>query len=281
GDAVQAGAVVARIEPTEYLARLRQAQQQAESAKAQVDIARRSFDNNRALVDQGFISKTALDSTQSGLNAAEANYRAAQSGAEVASKALDDAVLRAPISGQIAQRLAQPGERVAVDARIVEIVDLGRLELETSISAADSLGVRLGQQAQLSVEGAAKPVSARVVRINPSAVAGSRAVLAYLALEPNAALRQGLFAQGLLQTGVVHAIAVPLLSVRTDKPQPYVQVLQQGKVQHQSVVLGTRGDLDGQTMVALEGLSAGAEVLAGSVGSLRVGTLVQRPAQAK
>ena len=40
--------------------------------------------------------------------------------------------------------------------------------------------------AQITVEGAANPLSAKVVRVNPSAVSGSRAVLAYLAVEPSA-----------------------------------------------------------------------------------------------
>ena len=51
GDYVKAGQVIARIDNTEYQARLRQAQQQAQSAKAQVDIAQRTYDNNRSLVD--------------------------------------------------------------------------------------------------------------------------------------------------------------------------------------------------------------------------------------
>ena len=281
GDFVKAGSIIARVDSTEFQARVRQAQQQAESAKAQVDIAKRSFDNNRSLVEQGFISKTALDSSIATLSSAEANYRAAQAGADVAVKSLDDTVLRAPIAGQVAQRLAQPGERVAIDARIVEIVDLSRLELEASLSAADSLGVQVGQTAQLTIEGATKPLSAKVVRINPSAVAGSRAVLAYLAIEASAGLRQGLFAQGTLATGMSHALALPLSAVRTDKPQPYVQLLSNGQVVHQTVELGVRGDFDGQTMVEVKGVNENATVLSGTVGSVRAGTLVKTSAGAK
>ena len=275
GDRVQAGQIIARVDSTEFVARVRQAQQQAESAKAQVDIAKRGFDNNRSLVDQGFISKTALESSQASLSAAQATYQAAQAGADVATKSLNDTVLRAPISGLIAQRLSQPGERVAVDARIVEIVDLSRLELEASLSASDSMAVQLGQNAQLTVEGAAKPIMAKVTRINPSAVAGSRSVLAYLALASSDGMRQGLFAQGTLGTGSVTTIAVPLSAVRTDKPQPYVQQVSNGQVVHQTVVTGIRGDFEGQTMVAIEGVAEGTQILTGGVGAVRAGTLVK------
>lgn len=281
GDFVKAGEVVAKVDSTEFQARVRQAQQQAESAKAQVDIAKRSFDNNSSLVDQGFISKTALDSSIAALSSAEANYRAAQAGADVALKSLEDTVLRAPISGQVAQRLAQPGERVAIDARIVEIVDLSRLELEANLSAADSLDVKVGQTAQLTIEGAPKALTAKVVRVNPSAVAGSRAVLAYLAIESSPGLRQGLFAQGTLATGTARTLALPLSAVRTDKPQPYVQLLNNGQVVHQTVELGTRGDAAGQAMVEIKGVNEDATVLSGTVGSVRAGTLVKLTQGAK
>jgi RND family efflux transporter MFP subunit len=276
GDFVKAGQVIARVDSTEYQARVRQAQQQAESAKAQVDIAKRSFDNNQSLVNQGFISKTALDSSIATLASAEATYRAAQAGAEVATKSLDDTVLRAPIAGQIAQRLSQPGERVAIDARVVEIVDVSRMELEASLSAADSLSVKVGQTAQLTVEGSSKPLAAKVARVNPSAVAGSRAVLAYLAVEPGAGLRQGLFAQGNLATGSLRSLAVPLNAVRTDKPLPYVQWINKGQVAHASVTLGARGEAAGVTMVGVAGVAENSEVLNGTVGPVREGTLVTR-----
>jgi len=275
GDVVSAGQVIARIDPTESQSRLRQAQQQAESAKAQIDIAQRQWENNKALVDQGFISKSALDTSLNNLNAAKATHQAAVAAADVARKTVDDTVLRAPIAGVVSQRLAQPGERVSVDTKVVEIVDLGRLELEAALSAADSVQVRVGQEAQLQVEGLPKPVSARVVRINPSAQAGSRSVLAYLALSDAAGLRQGLFAQGQLATGRGAGIAVPLTAVRTDKPAPYVQVVEDGKVAHKPVQTGVRGESERDLMVAVKGIASGTLVIQGGAGPLREGTAVK------
>lgn len=275
GERVQAGQIVARVEPTEYLARQRQAQQQAASAKAQIDIAQRSFDNNRSLVDQGFISRTALDTSSASLASAQATHQAAQAAVDVAAKALEDSVLRAPISGIVSQRLAQSGERVGIDARVLEIVDLTRLELEGSVSATESMAVRVGQSAMLQIEGADKAITARVMRINPSTVAGSRAVLVYLAIDDPSGLRAGLFAQGTLETGRKQLLTIPLNAVRTDKPEPYVQVLGNNQVMHQAVQLGERGEFEGIAMVAVKGLSENATLLSASVGALREGTAVK------
>ena len=277
GDTLKAGQIIARIDSTEYQARVRQAQQQAQAAAAQVDIARRQFENNRSLVAQGFISKTALESSTASLAAAEATYQAAQANAEIATKAVNDTVMRAPLTGVVSQRLAQPGERVAIDGRIVEIVDLSQLELEATLSAGESLTVRVGQTAQLQIEGSAQKLTARVVRINPSAVAGSRAVLVYLAVDAVPGLRQGLFAQGTLGTQRVQALVLPVSAMRTDKPQPYVQLIDKQQIVHQRVRLGARGEVDGQAMVAIEGVAENATVVAGTVGVLREGSNVKLP----
>jgi RND family efflux transporter MFP subunit len=271
GDAVRAGQSLARIDPTEYQARLRQAQQQADAAKAQVDIAQRQLDNNRALVAQNFISQTALEASLSNLQAAQANHRAALAAAEVARKSLDDTALQAPISGRVAQRLAQPGERLAVDARVIEIIDTTRLELEASVSAAESLELKIGQAAQLRLEGSQEMLRGRLVRINPSAQAASRSVLAYLSIDNRGGLlRQGLYVQGQLETGNRRISAVPLTAVRTDQAQAYVQVLREGKVAHQAVQLGPRGTLGDEVMVGVD-LPEGSQVLRASVGLLREG----------
>lgn len=275
GDVVKAGQVIAKVDPTEYLARVNQAQQQADAAKAQIDIAQRQWDNNKKLVDQGFISKTALDTSWNNFTAAESTYKAAMAAVEVAKKALDDTVLKAPISGLVSQRVAQPGERVGVDAKVIEIVDLSRLELEATLTAADSVNVRVGQQAALQIEGRAQAVPAKIVRINPSAQAGSRSVLAYLEVLDVNGLRQGLFAQGTLGTGRLTTLSVPLAAVRTDKPAPYVQIVENGQVAHKAVELGARGDAEGETMVAVKGIAPGTTVIKGALGPLREGTQVK------
>jgi RND family efflux transporter MFP subunit len=275
GDIVRAGQIVARVDATDAQARLRQAQQQAAAARSQVEIAQRSYDNNRTLVEKGFISKFALDSSSASLATAQATYQAAVAGVDVLSKQLQDTVLRAPISGQVAQRLAQNGERIGVDGRVLELVDIRQLELEASLAAADSPLLRLGQTAELQIEGAGRPVRAKVVRINPTVVAGSRAVLAYLALEPTEGLRQGLFAQGTLVVGSRTSPSIPVSAVRNDRPRPYVQIVRDNKVVHQNVDVGAQGEFDGQWMVAIDGLPAGTPVIAGAVGRLREGTAVK------
>jgi RND family efflux transporter MFP subunit len=279
GDMVQAGQVLGKIEASDYQSRLQQAEQQADAAKAQGDIAQRQYDNNKALVDQNFISKTALDSSLATLQAAQATYRAALAAAQIARKSLEDTVIRAPLSGQVAQRLAQPGERVAVDARILEIVDLRQLELEASLAAADSLALQIGQSAELRIEGSRNIVKARLARINPSAQAGSRSVMVYLSIvnpaSPDLPLRQGLFAEGMLGTNRVRTLAVPVSSVRMDQPQPYVQWVSQDKIIHQPVVLGARAMVDSDLMVAVQGLPEGALIVRSAAGLLRAGSAVR------
>ena len=280
GDAVKAGQIIAKIDVSEYQARMTQAQRSADAAKAQIDIAQRQFDNNRNLVDQGFISKTALDTSAASLEAARANYQSALALVDITKKSVDDTVLRAPIAGVISQRLAQNGERVGIDARVVEIIDLSRLEVEAQLASADAASVRVGQVAQLQIEGSSQTIAATVARINPSVMAGSRGVQMYLSLKSAGGLRQGMFVQGTLGTERVQAIAVPLSAVRNDKSQPYVQLLENNAVVYKTVTLGARGDVDGQAFVALKELTEGAKVLRSNVGSLREGAAVKVTAPA-
>jgi len=276
GDTVKAGEVVARIDSTEADARVRQAARQAESAASQVAIARRTLDNNQALVRQGFISATALETSTANLAGAEATHQAALAALDIARKALADTTLRSPLSGQIAARLVQNGERVGVDTRVYDVVDLSSFEMEAAVAPGDAVTVKVGQTARLRVEGLGEPVQATVSRINPSVQPGSRSVLVYLRVPATEGMRQGLFAQGQIVTGQVNAVAVPASSVRNDKPQPYVQVLRDGKVAHVTLEGGATGLQGNEPMREVKGLPAGTPVLSAQAGAIRDGTAVRQ-----
>ncbi len=280
GDAVTSGQKIGQLDTLEADLRVQQADQNAASSRAQWDIAQRALNNNRALVAQGFISATGLETSISNEAAARAVYEAALAAVNLARKARNDTQLVSPISGQVSQRLAQPGERVSVDAKLVEIVDLSRIELEAAIAPEDIGGVAIGQTARLAAEGLDGPVTARVVRINPSTQAGTRAVLTYLRLVPRPNLRQGLFLTGSIELSSGNALTVPVSAVRVDQAQPYVLVLVGDRVEQRKVTLGQRGELpiDGRIESVVEltsGVSDGTVVLRGSVGALRDGTQVR------
>jgi membrane fusion protein, multidrug efflux system len=276
GDAVKAGQPLVQQDATEFDWRLRQAEQQAASARAQVEIAQRTLTNNKALVAQGFISPTALDTSASSAAGAQATLQAALAAVELARKSRADATLTAPIDGIVSQRLAQPGERVSIDTRILEIVDLSRLEIEAALAPDDVASLRVGSVARLRVDGIADEIGARVARISPSAQTGSRAVLVYLSLEPHPALRHGLFARGRVELERRPALTLPSSAVRLDQAHEYVLAVVDGSVVQRAVRTGAHGASGGVDVVeVLAGLADGTQVLAGTVGTVREGTPVR------
>lgn len=282
GDPVQADQVIGKLDPQEFETRLLQARQQAASAKAQWQIAQQSWDNNQALVKQGFISKAALDSSQSSEAAARATFEAAQAAVELSSKSLKDSIVRAPISGRVSQRFAQAGERVGVDGRIVEIVDLDSLELQAPLTPQDVTQVRVGSPASLRVDGLPEALPARIARINPSATADTRSVMVYLALKPHPALRQGLFAQGAITLNQHETLSVPQGAITRESGRDQVlRVVTDGKtskIGKVDVTLGAHSGTgpDGQPMQEIvAGLRAGDRVLRNATGTVHDGQAVQ------
>lgn len=278
GDAVQQGQVLIKLDPRDQQARLEQAQQQAAAAKAQWAISQRTLENNQALVAQGFISRNALDTSVSSATAAKSTWQAAQAAVDLARKAVEDTRLSTPIKGMVAKQYVQVGERVNVDARLLDVVDLSRVELQASLRPEDVTQVRVGTRGQIRVDGLSQPIEAQVARINPSAAPGTRAVTVYLSLKPHEALRQGLFANGQLELARATSLILPRSVIRQRTNGSYVQLVRQGKVVHQAVTLGAEGQLaSDQTLAVVEvrsGLDGGESILKESLGLVKEGAEV-------
>jgi len=272
GESVKQGQMLARIDPTEVQARVAARQADVEAAKAQLIWAQKNRGTQKALLDKAFISQNAFDNIQSNYDVAAARLRAAAADLVVAQKSLGDAVLSAPFSGIVSQRHAQPGERVALDAKVVSIVDLSRLQLEAPVPPMAIGLVKVGQPMNFRVEGfGEREFAGRIERINPAATAGSRSISVYAVIDNREGLlRGGMFAQGALTLSRIdHALAVPGSAVREEIGQTFVYAIDDGMVKRKSVKVGAP-DAAGRVQV-LEGLAAGERIVRVNLGSLREG----------
>ncbi len=145
GESVKQGQVLARIDLTEVQAKVAARQADVAATRAQLTWAEKNRSQQKALLDKSFISQSAFDNIQSNYDVAVARQHAAEAELVVARKSLGDAVLVAPFPGIVSQRHAQPGERVALDAKVMSVVDLSRLQLEAAVPPAAIGQVRGGQ----------------------------------------------------------------------------------------------------------------------------------------
>ena len=278
GEAVKAGQVLVRMDATEYQARVEQARGNLNATLAQRDIANKTRDNNRALLEKGFISRNAFDNAASQLAVAEANVEAARGALDQVKKLLNDTVIRAPITGLIASRSVQPGEKVSPDNRLLEIVNLDLMEMEASVPTNDIARVVVGQQVRLRIEGLPDAFSGRVTRINPATQPGSRSILVYVQIaNPQHILRVGMFAEAQLSLLTkTNVLALPQSAIHKDSNGATVYVIDNGKLLKAPVTLGIEGRSGETPLVEISGgLAFGAQVVRSDMGNLLQGTAVR------
>jgi len=273
GDAVQAGQVLVRVDTADLDARLIERQGQLESAKAQLALAEKTLATNQKLLKQNFISQNAFDSSESSLNVTKGSVMSAEAQVRLAQNALKDAVITAPLSGIVAKRHVQPGEKVAFDTPLVTVVDLREIELQAMVPAVDIPELKPGMTADLTVDGFGdRRFTGRIERINPATEAGTRAILVFVGIpNPNNELRGGMFATGRIALAAsAPVLSLPAGAVRSEAGQTFVWAIEDGKLVKRMIVTGRRDDESGRIEVKTA-LPATLKVLAARFENLKEG----------
>lgn len=277
GEAVRKGQLVATIEDVELRARVAEKEAALEAARAQLDLARKNWAMNEALLEQKFISRNAADTVASSVEVGQANVRAAQAQLEIARKSAADARIVSPMNGVVAERFCEPGERLPVDGKVVSIVDPSRLELEADIPASSIGAVQVGAPVRFWIEGLGdRAFEGRVDRINPQADERSRTVKVYVVIgNSGGELRGGMFAKGHLVAGTrADVTLVPLAALREEGDSTVVFEDTGGVVTRRVVRVGAQDPARGVAEI-LEGLAPGARVLNANLTNLRPGDRVR------
>lgn len=274
GDAVRKGQLLAEIDASDLRSRLDAALADQDERRSRLTIAAQNRDTNQALLKQNFISKNAFDQTQSVYQGSEAAVQWSDAQVKLAQKSIADAVVRSPISGRVAKRLVNAGERVMPDAAILSVVDLSRLELEATVPASDVPLIAIGQTVRFSVAGFdGRSFEGRVDRINPVAEAGSRSIKLFVAVaNDDGSLRGGMFAAGAVTLSQSAAVpVVPMAALFEEAGQSYVFTIESGKLAKHAVATGQKNEALGLAEIK-SGLESGATVVRVRMAGLKVGT---------
>jgi RND family efflux transporter MFP subunit len=249
GDTVQAGQMLVRVDTADLDAKLIERQGQLESAKAQFALAEKTLSTNQKLLKQNFISQTAFDSSESSLNVSRGSVMSAEAQVRLAQNALKDSVATAPLSGIVAKRHVQPGEKVAFDTPLVTVVDLREMELQAMVPAVDIPELKVGMTVDLTVDGfGERKFTGRIERINPATEPGTRAIFVFVGIpNPNSDLRGGMFATGRIALAAgAPVMSLPLSAVRSEGGQTFVWAIEDGKLVRRMVVIGRRDEESGR-----------------------------------
>jgi RND family efflux transporter MFP subunit len=156
GQQVRRGQVLAVLEPTLARAELGSARARTAAADADLAEAERVLERTRSLSQQGFASEAALTAAQSRYDLALAQRNAVRSDAQRAAAQLSRYEIRAPFTGVVVNKAAQPGEIISpisagggfTRTGICTIVDMSSLEIEVDVSEAYISRVAEGQRVE-------------------------------------------------------------------------------------------------------------------------------------
>jgi RND family efflux transporter MFP subunit len=262
GQAVTRGQVLARFRTTALAPA-------AAGAEARARVASADYQRMKNLLEAGAISERELEGAEATSSEADAQLASAN-------KRLAEATVRAPVSGTIAKRWVQAGDRVSDGDPLFRLVDNAELELEATVPAEFMGRFRPGTVALLTVSGDSITRAGTVVRINPSADPATRQIRLYVrVMNRDRRLVGDQFATGrLVLARASRALAVPRAAVRTDPDgSAWAWVIVAGRVEKRALATGL-ADESADLVQITSGLTAGDSVIVAPAEGLVAGKSV-------
>jgi RND family efflux transporter MFP subunit len=304
GDHVKAGQVIAKLDDTNIRAAFNQSNAQLDFAKAslsetEVNLAnaQRDYERQKTLLKGHFVSQSAVDNAQTTYDALRAQLATQRSnvdvvaeGLKVAQRSLDDTIVRAPFSGVVTVKAAQPGEMVSpvsagggfTRTGIGTIVDMDSLEFQVDVNENFINRVRAEQKATAKLN--AYPdweIPAHVIAVIPTADRSKGTVTVRIAMDqkdPRVLPEMGVRVSFLGEPAVgadakpVAGVSIPSSAVQSSAQSGVVFILHGDIVERRAVRLGVAS---GDSATILSGLAAGERVAIGDFNQLKDGATVR------
>jgi len=305
GMEVKKDQVLARLDPVNSRTILTMSERELDAAKrnlTEIEVrlaeAKRNLERNEALVKQQLVSQTALDTTRAEYNALQARLEASKAQVKVSESQLamrkldfDDLNVRAPFSGVVISKDAQPGEMISplsagggfTRTGIATIVDMDSREVEVDVNEAYINRVKNNQRVEATLDAYPDaPLAAHVINIVPTAdrtKATVRVRIAFDKLESQILPDMGIKVRFLDDQPAPAAVAnagprirVPTVAILRAGGDAFVWIVNEKRVERRAVTLGPESD---GSIEVRAGVNSGEELVSPVVAGLEDGGKVE------
>ncbi len=279
GDAVKAGQVLLRIDPSVASEQVSASRAQLAQAQAMLASARSDFERAQRLHAKQYVSDAAFEHAQTQYTAAQAQAQALKAQAQATGAQADFYTLRAPYAGWVSRVDVSAGDLATPGRSLLAVYDPSALRVtatvpESMLSRLDRKGAAAVQIAGLSVD-----LKVGAIEVLPALDASTHTAVVRVAL----AASTGAASSGSLQPGQFARLQLPLLGTAPTSKQagayvPRAAVVQRGELsavyvvddQGRPALRQVRlGREQGDLVEVLAGLSAGERVALDPVAAAR------------
>ena len=274
GDNVHAGQTLVvlddaalRASTDQAQAAVRAAQGQQAAAQTDANLAASTLERYRQLQAEKSVSPQEMDevaqraqAASARLDAVRAQTEAVRSQASGAATMLSYTRLRAPFSGVVTARMADPGTMASPGMPLLQVDQAGALQLQATVDESAISAIHKGMKVQVAIEGAGPTaLTGTIAEINAAADFASHSFLVKIDLPSSSQLRAGMYATAEFPNGLRQAILNPRSAVVARGSLTCVYVLDsRGIAQLRTVTLGaTQGNL----VEVLSGIAAGEKLV--------------------
>jgi membrane fusion protein, multidrug efflux system len=246
GVVVKVGALLIQLDSRSARLSESEAHAQVEALRSQHSAAQRECERAERLLRDRVIGQAEYDRLRAQCSSSEWSSQAASVRAELATKNLADAAVRAPFAGMVVERFVSVGEYVRPGTTIAALVELDPLRLQLTVPESEISRVRIGQTVSFDVTAfAGERFEGKLDRLSPSLRQGTRdMVVEAIVGNPDHKLLPGMFAVARIETEREPRPVVPAAAVRGEGTRSRVFVIAQGRLEERLVQLGEReGDL--------------------------------------
>jgi membrane fusion protein (multidrug efflux system) len=146
---VKAGDVLVKLDPADATLKLQEIETQIQASSVELQRASIDLDRRQSLKDTGSVTAEEITRAQYAFDMAKANLDTAKAKKDQAKLDLERTTIKAPVSGVVAKRQVQLGQRVGAGALLMTVVPVHELHVDANFKEIQLDGVQVGQQAKV------------------------------------------------------------------------------------------------------------------------------------